>query len=179
MKHMMKLMLVAIMALSFANPAFAANKKKIDKRSAKALQTFYQEVKGGKKLLSHAAGYLIFPKITKAGIGLGGEKGDGKLVVDGKTKGYYRTVAGSVGFQLGVQTRSQILVFMNDDALDGFLGASGWEVGVDGSVALVELGAGGAIDTSHYNAPILAFVFSNKGLMYNLTIEGSKISKID
>ena len=88
-------------------------------------------------------------------------------------------MAGSVGFQLGVQTRSQILVFMNDDALDGFLGASGWEVGVDGSVALVELGAGGAIDTSHYNAPILAFVFSNKGLMYNLTIEGSKISKID
>jgi len=179
MKQLMKLMIVTIVALSFAAPAFAANTKKIDKRSEKALETFYAEVKGGEKLLTHAAGYLVFPKITKGGIGIGYEQGDGKLVVNGQTEGYYRTRAASVGFQLGGQTRSQMLVFMTEEALEQFVNASGWEVGVDGSVALVKLGAGGAVDTGTYDAPILAFVFSNKGLMYNLTIEGSKISKLD
>jgi hypothetical protein len=45
-------------------------------------------------------------------------------------------------------------------------------------VALIELGAGGTIDTTKIRDPIVGFVFGNKGLMYNLTLEGSKYTKI-
>jgi hypothetical protein len=52
-------------------------------------------------------------------------------------------------------------------------------VGVDGSVALINVGVGGSIDTSKVASPIVGFIFDGKGLMYNLTLEGSKISRMD
>lgn len=135
-------------------------------------------VVGGEGLLDDASGYLIFPKVTKAGLLVGGEKGEGALVVDDETVAYYQTLSASIGFQLGVQFRSQIIIFLEDDALEDFRSSDGWEVGVDGSVAVVELGAGSAVDSSNYNQPMIGFIFSGKGLMYNLTLEGSKISEI-
>ena len=69
-------------------------------------------------------------------------------------------------------------MFMTPTALAGFQARSGWEIGVDGSVALITVGAGGQIDTNNVLDPIIGFVFNNKGLMYNLTLEGSKISRI-
>jgi len=98
--------------------------------------------------------------------------------VNTKTVDYYNTVAASVGFQLGAQAKTIILVFMEQDALDKFHKSKGWEAGVDGSVALIKVGAGATIDTSNIQDPILAFVFGQKGLMYNLTLEGSKFTKI-
>ena len=98
--------------------------------------------------------------------------------INGKTVDYYSTAAASIGFQLGAQAKTVILVFMQDKALKNFRDSSGWEAGVDGSVALVELGAGGSIDTTNIKDPIVGFVFSNKGLMYNLTLEGSKFTKL-
>ena len=91
---------------------------------------------------------------------------------------YYSTAAASIGFQLGAQKKTVILVFMQEDALKKFRASSGWEAGVDGSVALIKLGAGGTIDTTSIKDPIVGFVFSQKGLMYNLTLEGSKYTKI-
>jgi lipid-binding SYLF domain-containing protein len=49
---------------------------------------------------------------------------------------------------------------------------------VNGSVALVDMGTGGSIDPNNFKDPIIGFVFGNKGLMYNLTLEGSKYTKI-
>jgi lipid-binding SYLF domain-containing protein len=86
--------------------------------------------------------------------------------------------SGSLGLQLGGQTRKVVLLFMTPEVYSGFVNSSGWKVGVDGSVALAALGAGKTIDTSTARNPIIGFVFSNKGLMYNLTLEGSKISKM-
>ena len=87
-------------------------------------------------------------------------------------------ISGSFGFQLGVQTRTVIIMFMTERALGSFEGTYGWKVGVDGSVAIVTLGAGGAIDTESLTSPVLGFILDPAGLMYNLTLEGSKISSV-
>jgi len=122
---------------------------------------------------------LVFPAVIKAGIGLGGEYGEGALLTRERTTDYYNIVSASIGFQLGVQQRSVILVFMTPEALQSFRNTKGWKVGVDASVAIVTVGAGGSIDSNRISSPIVGFIFDQKGLMYNLTLEGSKISRID
>lgn len=167
-----------ILICLLANICHAATAKEIDVSVDVALERFHNEVKGGKEFLKSAKGVLVFPGVFKAGIGIGGEYGEGALRINGKTVDYYNTAAASIGFQLGAQKKAVILVFMADEALKKFRDSSGFEVGVDGSVALVELGAGGSIDTTNIKSPIIAFIFGQKGLMYNLTLEGSKYTKI-
>jgi lipid-binding SYLF domain-containing protein len=159
--------------------AQAKSAKEIDVAVDVALDEFAQQIKGGKEFLASAKGVLVFPSVIKAGIGIGGEYGEGALRIGGKTVNYYSTAAASIGFQLGAQSKRVLLVFMQDDALKNFQESQGWEAGVDGSVALIKLGAGGTIDTSNIKDPIIGFVFSNKGLMYNLTLEGSKYTKLN
>lgn len=173
---------VLILALSLAvgtNPAFAKSAKEIDISVDVALEQFENDVKGGKEFLRSAKGVLVFPSVIKAGFGIGGEYGEGALRIGGKTVDYYSTAAASIGFQIGAQSKRVILVFMQANALKQFRASSGWEAGVDGSVALVELGTGGSIDTTNIKDPIVGFVFGNKGLMYNLTLEGSKFTKLN
>jgi len=107
------------------------------------------------------------------------EAGEGVLRVGGSTVDYYQTAAGSFGFQLGAQAKSIIVVFMTQESLTKFRNSSGWRAGVDGSVALIDIGAGKSIDTNHVKDPVVGFVFGSKGLMYNLTLEGSKFAKLD
>ena len=158
--------------------AFADSAAVIDTRVNESLQRFYSEVKTGKEIAQKANGILVFPSIIKAGFGIGGEYGEGALKIRGKTVDYYSTAAASIGFQLGVQSKAVIILFMTQKALSDFRKSDGWEVGVDGSVVLVKIGAGGALDTTTLNHPIIGFILTNKGLMYNLTLEGSKMSRI-
>jgi lipid-binding SYLF domain-containing protein len=169
---------VLIAAMAFAPSASAAKPAKIDQRVDKTLSEFRRDISGADAVLAQAAGVLVFPSVKKAGIGIGGEYGEGALRVGGKTVAYYNTAAASIGFQLGAQARRQVIVFLDPTALQKFRASQGWEIGVDASVAVVTLGAGGSIDTTQLNQPIVAFVFNNKGLMYNLSLEGSKISQI-
>lgn len=173
----MLLTLVAVTTLS-ATGAHAASKEQLDAEVREAIANFRQHTKAGAELADKASGMLVFPNVIKAGIGVGGEYGEGALVIKGQTAAYYNIAAASIGFQLGAQSRSQIVLFMNDEVLATFRKSEGWKAGVDGSVALASLGAGGAIDTSTMKKPIIGFIFSNKGLMYNLTFEGSKITQI-
>ena len=159
-------------------PAAAASKAKIDRRTDKALTEFRDTIGGADAVLAKAAGYLVFPSVKKAGIGIGGEYGQGALRIGGETVAYYSTAAASIGLQFGAQRRRQIIVFLDPDALTKFRASSGWEIGVDASVAVITLDAGGTIDTTQLNQPIVAFVFDSAGLMYNLSLEGSKISRI-
>ena len=168
-----------LIGLMLTGSVFAASAEEIDSEANKALKTFQEEVNGADVFLNQSAGYLIFPKIYKAGIGIGAETGEGALRVGGKTVDYYRTTAGSFGLQLGAQAKSVVVAFMTKDALDKFRNSSGWKVGVDGSVALVDIGAGKTIDTNNIKDPVVGFIFGSKGLMYNLTLEGSKFSKLD
>ena len=158
--------------------AQAASKDEIDAKVKATLVEFYDTVKGGKELAGKAHGVLVFPEILKGGVGIGGEYGEGALLIKGKTVGYYNTIAASVGLQFGAQFKSQVILFMTASALKKFRNSKGWKAGVDGSVALATLGADGSVDTNTAKKEIIGFIFSNKGLMYNLTFEGAKISRI-
>lgn len=150
----------------------------LDADIEETLREFSYRIGGARELLSKASAVLVFPSVIKAGMGIGGEYGEGALLVRGRTAGYYNTIAASVGFQLGAQARSVIIAFMTPEALEAFRRVRGWKVGVDGSVALITVGVGGSIDSSKIVSPIVGFIFDGKGLMYNLTLEGSKISRI-
>lgn len=168
---------LSVVGLFVASDAMAVTAKEIDtgvKRSLKMLE----DIGGGKAALNKAAGALVFPSVFKAGFGIGGEYGEGALVINGKIVDYYNTAAASIGFQLGVQKKTIILLFMDKKELKKFQYSSGWKVGADASVAVIAVGADGSIDTAKTNKPIVAFVFDQKGLMYNLSLEGAKITKI-
>jgi lipid-binding SYLF domain-containing protein len=175
----MRLLSIFTALVMFSAMAFADSRQEIDARSEETLQKFYKETSAGQNLANRAKGILVFPKVIKAGFGIGGEYGEGKLFINGNPSGYYSVAAASIGLQFGAQQKSQVLLFMTNEALDGFLNSEGWDAGVDGSVAIATVGAGGEIDTKTASKPIIAFIFSNKGLMYNLTLEGSKITKIE
>jgi lipid-binding SYLF domain-containing protein len=178
-KTMAILSIMLLVGLAAAAPCVhAASAHVIDAKVDDALTEFYQTVKAGKELVGQAKGVLVFPSVIKAGIGIGGEYGEGALRIGGKTADYYNTAAASIGLQLGAQAKTVILLFMTDAALSKFRNSQGWEVGVDGSVALVTVGVDGSIDSTQMNNPIIGFVIGQKGLMYNLTLEGSKMTKI-
>lgn len=170
---------LAVAAQFSPETARAASAAEIDAEANATLNRFFQRVANGRELANKAQAILIFPSIVKAGIGIGGEYGEGVMHVRGQTSGYYNIVGASVGFQFGVQTRSVVIMFMTPAALAGFQARAGWEVGVDGSVALINVGASGRVNTDNILDPIIGFVFNNKGLMYNLTLEGTKISRIN
>ena len=177
----MKRFTLLLIALGFLQIPFsqAARKIVLDARIDEAVEEFYALTSAGRKLAAKSAGMLVFPKVGKAGLGIGGEYGEGALLIDGKIVQYYNTASGSIGFQAGVQTRRQVILFLEKSVLNTFRVSNGWEAGVDGSVAIATLGAGGEIDTKTLNQPVVAFIFGNKGLMYNLSLEGSKFSKIE
>jgi lipid-binding SYLF domain-containing protein len=162
-----------------ADPAIAATAKEIDVSVDVALENFEKDVGGAQQFLAGAKGLLVFPKVIKAGFGFGGEYGEGALRVGGKTVDYYNTIAGSFGLQFGAQAKTIVLVFLDEDALKRFRNSEGWKVGVDGSVAIVAIGAGTSLDSTKLHDPIVGFILDQKGLMYNLTLEGSKFTKIN
>ncbi len=177
MKHINTLIL-SLLLIFVSNPLSAASADEINIKTNASLALFKKEVTGGDDFLKKAEGVLVFPEVIKAGFGIGGEYGEGALRIGNKTVSYYNTVSASIGFQLGAQVKTVILVFLTKAALTDFRNSDGWEAGVDGSVALIELGAGVDINSINYDDPIIGFIISNKGLMYNLTLEGTKISKI-
>ncbi|MEW6120172.1 MAG: YSC84-related protein [Pseudomonadota bacterium] len=161
-----------------AAPARAASAAVIDVEVSEALEAF-QKIDGARAFLAIAKGVLVFPKVYKAGIGVGGEYGEGALRVGGTTVDYYSTAAASIGFQLGAQAKTIVVLFIDEAALQKFRASEGWKVGVDGSVALVDIGVGKSLDSQNIKDPVVGFVFGQKGLMYNLTLEGSKFTKLD
>ncbi len=171
--------LMLVFALAVSSSAYAKSATEIEIEVDETIKEFKQEIKGGGEFLKRASGVLVFPTVLKAGFVLGGEYGEGALRVGGKTVDYYSTAAGSLGFQVGAQSKSIVVVFMNSEVLANFRKSKGWKAGVDGSVALVEWGVGEDINTIDVKDPIVGFVFGNKGLMFNLNLEGSKFTRLD
>lgn len=157
----------------------ASSGPEIDAGVHATLDSFFYNIPGARELAHKAVGMLVFPSIVKAGFGFGGEYGEGALLIrEGRTVDYYNDISASFGFQIGVQQRAVIIMFMTDSALDQFRRTAGWKIGVDGSVAIITLGIGESIDTNKITSPVVGFILDPKGLMYNLTLEGSKISRI-
>jgi lipid-binding SYLF domain-containing protein len=171
--------LIAFAAIALVAPRAEASAAKINADVRASLDQFFRQTPGARELANNAAGVLVFPTVVKAGLGIGGEYGEGALLVGGRPVGYYNLVSASFGFQLGAQARTIIIMFMTPSALAGFNRTAGWKVGVDGSVTLITLGAGASIDTNQITSPVIGFVLDPTGLMYNLTLEGSKISRIN
>jgi lipid-binding SYLF domain-containing protein len=176
--HTLVLFLFTIALLLPLSGANADSAEEIDINANATLKRFPLQVNGGEKFLEKAAGVLVFPSVIKAGFGIGGEYGEGVLRVDGSSVEYYSNAAASIGFQLGAQAKSILIVFLTPESLASFRSSNGWKVGVDGSVALIEWGMGKDINSITNNTPIVGFIFNNKGLMYNLTLEGSKFTRI-
>lgn len=170
--------IVFLCLLLLAPSADAASKERIDRRVAATLKDFYAQNPVAKALGAEAKGVLVFPRVYKAGFIGGGEYGEGSLLVGNQPVDYYSTASASFGFQFGAQARTQILMFMTDQALKEFRRSDGWEAGVDGSVALINVGGGKDFDTNSLQSPIVGFVANNDGLMLNVSLEGTKISKI-
>ena len=169
---------LVLLIFTFASFAVADSLKVVDVKVDEALGRFVEEVDGAEELLGISKGFLTFPELTKFGFIAGGETGKGALRVGGETVDYYRRAGGSVGLQIGIQKFDLVIVFLTDETLEDFRQADGWEVGVDGSIALVDVGKGGSIDSTTLDKPIYAFAFGQKGLMVNLTLEGAKFIKI-
>ncbi len=176
------IVLLSVLAFMVANSASvkAASAAEIDASVDAAIESFCHTVKDGKKLIASSKGVLVFPKVYKAGVFLiGGEYGEGALRVASRTVDYFSTTTGAFGWQLGAQKKAIIFLFMQDDVLNKFLTSNNWKVGVDASVAVLTVGVDGSIDTNKLNQPIVAFGIDQKGLMYNLTLEGTKVSKLN
>jgi lipid-binding SYLF domain-containing protein len=166
-----------ILGLAATAPALAHDKHEVDRQVAATLVQFEALNPSNKSLSGKSAGMLVFPKVTKGGIGVAGEHGDGVLQVDGKTVGYYSVSAASVGLTVGLAQHSEIIMFMTKDSLDKFRATKGWSIGADAGITVVKSSATGEYDSKIEEKPILAFQFGDKGLLGDLSIEGEKISR--
>lgn len=142
------------------------------------LDRLYATVPDARELVAKASGVLVFPSVIAAGFGIGGQYGEGALRVRKATEGHYGLASVSIGLQIGAQSKAIIFLFMTQEALDKFRKSEGWAIGVDASVAVLKVGANGAINTSSATSPVLAFILTNAGLMANLTLEGTKITRL-
>lgn len=157
----------------------AQKKAEIDKGADATLAMLYSTVPGSRELAGKARGILVFPKIYAAAFGIGGEYGEGALRVGGRTVDYYSTAAASYGFQAGAQSKALVMMFMTPQALDKFRASKGWTAGADASVVVMKTGAQGTVDTTSVSADVSAFPLTNAGLMAGVSVDGSKVSKLE
>jgi len=169
---------ITVLAALMGTVALAVDTAGVDKQVAATLDGFYKLNDRNQYLAQNAAAVLIFPRITKAGVGVGGEHGDGALQENGKTVGYYSISGASIGLTLGVSHHSEVILFQTPEARDKFIKGGDWSIGADASVAVMKKGAGGDYDNQTLKKPVLAFVFGEKGLMGDASLQGAKISKI-
>ena len=172
------LSLFLFITVNFTETTSARNSNEIDAAIESALVRFNEEIQGSQGYLDGARGVLVIPRMIKAGVVLGMEYGEGALIVDDIKVQYYRAFSTSLGIQLGVGAKDLVILFFDDEAMDDFIYSSGWQAGVDGAVALWTMGAGGSIDTTESQDPIVGFVFGHKGLIAGVSLEGTKFTKI-
>lgn len=178
-----KALRVGLLLLFFVGFAFnplhghAGTAVEIDKEVNLALEKLYADSPAAVEFSKVAKGILVFPDIVKGGLIVGGQYGEGALRVDGKTTGYYNTVAASYGLQIGVQKFGYALFLMTDKALEYLKKSEGWEIGVGPSIVVVDKGTAGSMTTTTGKEDIYAFFFDQKGLMAGLGLQGSKITR--
>jgi lipid-binding SYLF domain-containing protein len=169
----------AIVSMSVMNQASAATAADLDKDSRQALQTLYKTEPVAETLSRTAKAILVFPNIVKAGLVFGGSYGEGELIEGSKVVDYYNSVTGSWGLQIGAQTYGYAVFLMTDNAVKYLKESKGWELGVGPTVVVVDEGVAKNLSTSSLKDDAYAFIFSQQGLMAGVSVEGTKISRID
>ena len=171
--------LITVISAFLSSHSLAKTAREIDTSVDVAIERFHKQVKGAEEFVKTSKGMLVMPNVVKGAFIVGGEYGQGALRIGGKSVDYYNTISGSIGFQIGGQSKDIILLFMTDEALEKFRASKGWEAGVDGNVALISIGAGAQADTATLKDPIVGFVFDSKGLIADISLKGAKFSKLD
>lgn len=176
---MREAVVVLMLSLFPLAAAGGVSKVELDARVRAAVTSLEERHAAAAELMSKAYGVLAFPQVLKASFLVGGATGEGALLVDGEPVEYYRTHSLSIGFQAGGQARSEVILFMTEEALEQFRRSNGWKAGVDGDIAMAELGASGGIDSNNLRSPIIGFMYGNRGLMIGLSFKGAKYSRIE
>ena len=170
---------VSIATVNVMNSAVAATAEDLDNDSRQALQTLYKTEPVAETLSQTAKAILVFPNVVKAGLVFGGSYGEGVLIKGSAVTDYYNSVSGSWGLQIGAQSYGYAVFLMTDDAVRYIEDTKGWEVGVGPTVVVVDEGIAKNLSTSSLKNDAYAFIFSQQGLMVGVSIEGTKISKIN
>ncbi|ARP88458.1 BPSL1445 family SYLF domain-containing lipoprotein [Bordetella genomosp. 9] len=157
----------------------ASKRQEINAGVDSTLSRLYSTVQGSREMANNAKGILVFPNVLEAGFVIGAQHGEGALRVGNATQGYYSLTGGSIGWQAGAQSRAVIIMFMDQEQLNKFRNSNGWSAGADASVAVAKVGATGAVDTNTARQQVVAFFLTNAGLMANLSLQGTKITKLD
>jgi lipid-binding SYLF domain-containing protein len=165
--------------LLFAGQSFGKTARELDASADAAMDRFYKLVKDGKEVVAKSKGMLILPNVKKGALIIGAEYGQGAMRIGGKTVEYYSMGAGSVGLQIGGQSKDIIITFNSSEALKKFRSSKGWEAGVDGGITVISAGESGGRITAQYNEPIVAYVIDAKGLMVDVSMKGAKFNKLD
>ncbi len=176
--HVTTLLLAVALASLVAPHALAASREELERDAGLALKNLYAKNDAARLLGQKARAVLVFPNIVKAGFMFGGQMGNGVLMKQGRTAGYYNSVAASYGLQAGLQVFGYALFFMNDKALAYLDKSDGWEIGVGPSIVVVDAGVGATLNSTTITHDVYAFIFDQKGLMAGIGIQGSKITKM-
>ena len=174
-------LLLGMILLLGTTTGFAAESNKALKLNSDgqaALSKLVAANAGANSISRKAVAVLVFPSITKAGLMIGGQTGDGVLFRGGKPVAYYNNSGASYGLQAGGQQFGYAMYFMNEGALRQLDKAEGFEIGVGPSVVVADEGFGKSATTMNYDKDIYAFIFSQKGLMAGLGLQGNKITRI-
>jgi lipid-binding SYLF domain-containing protein len=169
---------IAALALATAAPCPAQTREVLDAAVSETLHQFNLIDPQHAVLESHAAGILIFPQVSKGGIALASGYGEGVLQINGKTVDYYSIASASVGLTAGIGAHSEVIMFMTPESLDKFAQSKGWSLSADSGLAVISTGVANAYERSAMKKPVLVFVFGEKGLIADLSLQGSKINKI-
>lgn len=175
----MLVILAAALPLALPSPALGATKAELNASSTAAFERLIAEAPVAAALNKKAIAVLVFPSITKAGFMVGGQYGEGVLYERGKPVGYYNTAGASYGLQIGAQQYGYAMFFMTRSAVDSLNSAEGFEVGVGPSVVVIDEGMGKNLTTKNMSDDVYAIVFSQKGLMAGVGLQGNKISRLN
>ena len=172
-------LVLAISVMPLTRPAAAASSAQIDREVDIALARMLDSVPNARHLNEQARGVLVFPSVVKAGFLFGAQYGEGALRRQGRTVGYYNSIAGSYGFQAGIQSFGYALFFMSDSALQYLDRSGGFELGTGPSIVILDAGAAHTLTTTTAHSDIYAVFFDQRGLMAGAGLQGSKISRMD
>lgn len=171
--------LATVVSLSFASAAQAASAEDLNRDSAQALRHLTETNRTANDIARNARAILVFPNIVKAGLVFGGSYGEGTMMKGNRVVDYYNSVSGSWGLQAGAQSYGYVVFLMNNKAVEYVEKTAGFEIGVGPTVVVVDEGVAKNLSTSTLKDDAYAFIFSQQGLMAGISIEGTKISRID
>lgn len=169
--------LAGVLAFFASQSTLADDKAMIDANTERALTWIRASGGDAAGLLERAAGVLVFPDVVKMGFGVGGQFGEGTLVVGGETVGYYATAGSTFGDLPDAEYKAEVIFFMTEEALQAFRDTHSWKVGEHANVPVMKVSSEGiaAIDASE---PHVGLIFSDNGMVTDLNFDGVRVTRI-